>query len=293
MPMYNCEACEYITDHRASYDKHIHSKKHFIISKNVPKHAISCQNVPNHAISCQNVPNHAISCQTVVPTLEFVCKYCGKSYKHKCSLNKHIRYNCDKNTDEDLKELVRLMNKKIEKQSREMELQRKQIESQNKHIEKLMSKLQMNNTVNSNNNINNTVNNIKILAYKDTDLSHLTDNDYAFCIKQVNFCVKSMIEKVHFNPNKHENMNIYISNLKDKYLMVYEDANWNIKTKKELDYLYEKNEMLLEEWLDEEQHKYPELKEKFERYLENKEKDETLNMIKDEIKMMMYNKRST
>jgi hypothetical protein len=183
------------------------------------------------------------------------------------------------------------MNKKIEKQSREMELQRKQIESQNKHIEKLMSKLQMNNTVNSNNNINNTVNNIKILAYKDTDLSHLTDNDYAFCIKQVNFCVKSMIEKVHFNPNKHENMNIYISNLKDKYLMVYEDGNWTMKHKKDiLDTLYEEKEMLIEDWLEEEQHKYPELKKKFEKYLDNKENDETMNLIKEEIKLMMYNK---
>lgn len=27
-------------------------------------------------------------------------------------------------------------------------------------------------------------------------------------------------------------MNIYISNKKDKYLMIYEDGNWNIKQKK-------------------------------------------------------------
>jgi hypothetical protein len=47
---------------------------------------------------------------------------------------------------------------------------------------------------------------------------------------------------------------------------------------------------MLEEWLDEEQYKYPELKEKFLRYLNNKENDDTLNMIKDEIKIMMYNK---
>ena len=287
MPTYRCDLCDYETIYRANYDKHIHSKKHINLTK-------SCQIVPNHAISCQIVPNHAISCQKEDPTLEYVCKYCSKSYKHKCSLNKHIKYSCDKNNDEDIQELVRLMNKKFEQ---ELELHRKQIESQNKQIEKLMSKLQMSNTVNShnnsNNNITNTVNNIKILAYKDTDISHLTDKDYAFCIKQVNFCVKSMIEKVHFNPEKPENMNIYISNLKDKYMMVYEDDNWNIKNKKELDYLYETNEMYLEQWLDEEQHKYPHLKEKFERYLENKENDETLNTIKDDIKMMMYNKRKS
>jgi hypothetical protein len=49
--------------------------------------------------------------------------------------------------------------------------------------------------------------------------------------------------------------------------------------------------MLLEQWLDEEQDKYPELKEKFIKYLNNKENDETLNMIKDEIKIMMYNNK--
>ena len=49
--------------------------------------------------------------------------------------------------------------------------------------------------------------------------------------------------------------------------------------------------MLLEQWLEDEQHKYPELKEKFDRYLHNKEDDDTLNMIKEEIKLMMYNKK--
>ena len=33
------------------------------------------------------------------------------------------------------------------------------------------------------------------MAYKDTDLSHLTEKDYMFCIKKVNFCVKNLIEK--------------------------------------------------------------------------------------------------
>jgi ElaB/YqjD/DUF883 family membrane-anchored ribosome-binding protein len=114
-----------------------------------------------------------------------------------------------------------------------------------------------------------------------------------FCIKKVNFCVKNLIERIHFNPDKPENMNIYISNLKDKYLMMYEEGNWNIKHKSELDILYEEKEMLLEQWLDEEQDKYPELKDKFIRYLNNKENDETLNMIKDEIKMMMYNNKKS
>ncbi len=30
------------------------------------------------------------------------CKYCGKSFKHKQSVSKHIKYSCPKNKDEDL-----------------------------------------------------------------------------------------------------------------------------------------------------------------------------------------------
>ena len=74
--------------------------------------------------------------------------------------------------------------------------------------------------------------------------------------------------------------------------MVYEDGNWNLKNKvDEIDSLYESKEMMIEEWLDEGQHKYPELQDKFMQYLNNKDNDETMNMVKDEIKLMMYNNK--
>jgi hypothetical protein len=177
-----------------------------------------------------------------------------------------------------LKELVRLLNQRIETQD-------KQIETQNKKIEKLMGKLEINSSFNT----TNIQNNFTLLAYRETDLSHLTDDDYRFCIKKVNHCVKNMIEKVHFNPLKPENRNIYISNMKDKYIMIYDGNNWNLANKKdELDRLYEEKEMMLEEWLD--SNPDPILKEKFIKYLNNKDDDECLNRIKEDIKLMLYNK---
>jgi hypothetical protein len=72
--------------------------------------------------------------------------------------------------------------------------------------------------------------------------------------------------------------------------MVYDGKNWNIANKvEEIEKLYEEKELMLEEWL--EQNKNTEMKEKFIKYLNNKENDETLNMIKDELKLMMYNKK--
>ena len=164
------------------------------------------------------------------------------------------------------------------------EKQQKQMDTQQKQIDKLMDKLQVNHIT------HNTFVQNNILSYKDTDLSHLTSKDYTNAIKKVTYCVKDMIEKIHFNPQKPENMNIYISNMKDKYLMVYEDGNWNIKQKNdEIHSLYESKEMLLEDWLD--NYGTEELRQKFNKYLSNKEDDATMEDIKESIKMMMYNKK--
>ena len=81
-----------------------------------------------------------------------------------------------------------------------------------------------------------------------------------------------------------KNMNIYIPNIKDKYIMIYEDEQWKLKDRqKELDNIYDHKEILLEDWLNE-QDKFPVLKKSFERYLNNRDNNEVLNMIKDEIK---------
>jgi hypothetical protein len=269
MNHFTCIYCNYETDIKSNYTKHLKTVKH------IKKQELFKKN------SRKTYGNSGI-------THEFSCKYCGKPFKHMQSMYHHIKYTCKKNKDEDLKELVRLMNLQIGQQQCQLEKKDEQLERQSKQIEKLMEKLKVPNV--TNNIIQN--NNIQLLSYKDTDMSHLTDKDYINSIKQVTFCVKDMIEKIHFNPTKPENMNIYISNMKDKYLMVYEEGNWNLKNKvDELDSLYESKEMLIEEWLDEGQHKYPELQDKFVQYLNNKEHDETMNMVKEEIKLMMYNNK--
>ena len=92
-----------------------------------------------------------------------------------------------------------------------------------KQIEKLSNKLQIQNI--NNGTINNNTFNIQLLNHTDTDYSHLTETDYIKCIKDCNQCVKTLIEKVHFNKDKPENMNIYLSNIKGNYLMVYKRPN--------------------------------------------------------------------
>jgi hypothetical protein len=247
-----CRCCEYKTKNQANFKKHLETQKHLTLSR---------------------------------MTQEFICKYCEKEFKFKQSMYRHIKYTCTKSNDEDLKELVRLLNNQMEQNREDKQELQKQIQTQAKQIDKLMGKLEIHGSFNT----TNIQNNITLLSYRDTDVSHLTDDDYRKCIKKVNHCVKSLIEKIHFNPLKPENMNIYISNMKDKYLMVFDGMNWNLANKKdELDKLYEEKEMMLEEWLD--SNPDADLKDKFLKYINNKEIDECLNQIKEEIKLMLYNK---
>jgi hypothetical protein len=281
---YSCECCKYTTTKRFNYDKHLSSKKHKISEEHIKSHLKVNIESPQ---SQQLVTPKSTQKLEKVAT-DFTCKYCEQQFKFKQSMYRHIKYTCMKNKDEDLKELVRLLNQRIEQQETTIETQKqefiKKIESQSKQIDKLMGKLEIHGSFNTTNNIQN----INLLAYRASDVSHLTDQDYRSCLKKVNHCVRNMIEKVHFNPSKPENMNIYISNIKDKYIMVYDGLNWNLANKKEeIDRLYEEKEMMLEEWLESNPEK--ELKEKFMKYLNNIEKDECLNRIKEEIKLMLYN----
>jgi hypothetical protein len=226
----------------------------------------------------------------------FECKYCHAKFKYRQGMYRHIKYTCKKNDDEDFKELARLLNEQTN------EFRRFQKNTQ-KQIDKLTQKLQIQNvnngtlytgTVNNDNKmIQNVVNmNIKLLNHKDTDYSHLTPKDYVTCIKDCNHCVKTLIEKVHFNQKKPENMNIYISNIKGNYIMIYKENEWQIcKRKEKIDDLYEYNEMVLETWYDEYKEKYPEIIKSFKRYLHNKDGNDLLNKVKDEILLMLYNKR--
>ena len=286
MPIYNCDLCRFSTPLKSNYTNHISSRKHIlIVETNAKQPVVIPGSSQSHPQVISEPPQVA---EKVAP--DFTCKYCEQKFKFKQSMYRHIKYTCTKNKDEDLKELVRLMNIQIEQQKNELQSQKqefnKKIETQAKLIEKLMGKLEVGNTFNT-----AIVNNIQLLGYRQTDVSHLTDEDYRKCIKRVNHCVKNMIEKVHFNPSKPENMNIYISNIKEKYIMVYDGANWNLANKKdEIDRLYEEKEMMLEEWLD--SNPDEELKKKFMKYLENKDNDECLNRIKEEIRLMLYNKQS-
>ena len=295
-----CKCCNFQAIRPAEFKRHLQTKKHNkrIQQNNTDTNSYHYVTNSYHSDTI-NYPSESETSKKIK------CKYCNKEFAFNSGLSRHIKYHCKKNKDEDLKELVRLLNKEMEimkEDYKSLSTNNKQLVTTNnnltKQITKLSKKLQIQNIGQQNilnGNLNNTINNnqnINILNHKDTNYGFLTDKDYINCIKTCNHCVKNLIEKVHFNKNHPENMNIYISSMKTDYLMVYRDNNWNIVDRSyHLDSLYSDNEMQLENWYDEYKDKYPHIIQKFERYLHNREHNEVIDRVKKDILRLLYNKR--
>ena len=127
-------------------------------------------------------------------------------------------------------------------------------------------------------------------------MSKLTDKDILKCLNHSNMCVPHLIKMIHLDPEKPENHNVYISNLKNGYIMVYDGIKWDTKNRDEIiaDMIDDKQGLIeerIEIWIERGE-KYPSIMKKFERYLEKKENNKVINKIKEEIRLMLFNNRT-
>ena len=300
MVIYKCFRCGYTNKIKSSFINHLNRKfickpkikeietleiYNFYFNNNKKRDiAKSSQNI---AKSSQNIAKSSPNIVKSSPNI-IKCKFCFKNFKHKSSKYKHEKYSCkvkkDKDNYQNLKELVKLLNEQLKEKD-------KIISKKDKRIDELLKKTGI--TIGTQNIQNNT--HIKILAYNKTDISHLNDKDYLNILSHANLCVPHMIKKIHFDKEKPENHNIYISNLKNSYIMMYDGFKWNIRDRTEIiDDMIEDNTNILEDkiedWLEKGE-QYPKIMKKFNRYIEKKENDLVLDKIKQEIKFILYNNR--
>ena len=309
MVNYKCPRCGYEINIKTKYMNHLRRKhmcKNILSDNNLQGEYIK-YNI-TEKIKCQQNVNVLSTkhkkCQQNVNVLLtkndelYECEYCNKQFNSRQGRWKHLKICKEKLKDDEDKEnllnLVEMLNKQLDEQreqlNKQLEEQREQIKEQNEQIKELIKKAGVN--IGTQNNIQN---NIQILAYGNSDISHLTDKDYVKCLKHSNFCIPHLIKEIHFNPKKPENHNIYISNLKNNYVMIYNGHKWMLNDREEsIQNLIDDKESIieqkLEEWI-ENGNKYPDIMKKFNKYLEKKENDKVINKVKSEIKLMLFNNR--
>ena len=236
MVLYDCKTCNYSTKYKYDFNKHLKTKKHRVNEdcsiKNIKELMGMNQNEPEMN---QNEPamnqNEPVILQKDVK--KYPCDYCDESFNTIPSKRRHELHRCKENTnvsnsiitkqENKIKKLEKEKENQIKKLEKAMEKQRKEMA---KHIELLLTKV-------GNTTINNTnTNNIQLNNYGSEDLSHITDALKTYLIKHPFGAIQQLIEKIHFNRDKPENINLMITNKRDNKISVYEDGKWVYRNKK-------------------------------------------------------------
>ena len=230
----------------------------------------------------------------------YECMYCESQYTTKTSMYRHMRQNCKIKKREDIKRdeiyerLLKLEedNKKIHK----LEKENKKLKMEVDMIKKKGCQKNINNGIinNGNVNINNgTVNNITLVAYGEEDISKLDKNDILKVLRNGYNSTLKLTETVHFNPKYPEYHNIYITNMKDKYAMLYDGTNWTLTMKEDLiNKIYDDKKNYIEDNLEDFLESLTiSQKKALDRWVNTKEDDKKIRDIKEKIKLLLYNSK--
>ena len=250
------------------------------------KHTCICCNYSTNRsdnfVKHKNTKKHKINTNMTITNHELTCEVCSEVFNSKTTLYRHYKECKDAYNKQKMDETINSTMKIAVNEMKQM------FDEKIKELSKPQT-IYSNNTINNttNNTTHNTVTNNIVLSYVDTDVSHLNDSDYKKIVNAVNFCVKMLVWKKHFNKEKPENMNLCISNKKDAYMKVFMKDKWTSRKIDEMIHtLFEENEMQIEDWLQE--FNDPSLNDKYTRYTKNKENEELLEELQTDLKQFMY-----
>ena len=224
---------------------------------------------------------------------EYRCNFCGKTFTRNNNLNRHLKDRCvqKKISDNQKEEIFKMLISQMEELKKENNNLKEKINNININNGKIENNVITNK--NTQNNIVNNYNNIKLIAFGEEDLSYISDEVCKKILNKGFQSVPNLVQFVHFNKNKPEHHNVYISNMRDNYVMIYDGDKWKLSDRSEiLDQLLEDKRFYLVE-------KFEELVEslnhitirKFKRFLDQQDDDEIANNIKKEIRLILYNNK--
>jgi len=258
--MFSCELCNQPFTSKRSLDYHIEHK------------------------SCKNVD-------------KIKCEYCDKMYTTKQSRDRHIRTSCKVNLEnnKECNESIDNRQKILETLVFTMRSEIDELKKENNDLKKLVSSKSTNMINNTNNGIiANNINNYVLVGYGQTDLSKVDRDDLLKGIRTGFNSTLNLIDTVHFNPKYPEFHNVYISSMKNKYAMMYDGNNWQLMMKDDLiDKLYDDKRNYIEENLDEFLDSLSKSQIKaLHRWLDVDDDYHYVKKIKNDIKLLLYNKRN-
>ena len=299
MKEYKCNRCDKIFLQNIDLIRHIKRKNQCkILTQNTTKYPQFSQSKKETIGTKLSYKFHSNS------TKKFKCNHCDKYFSRADALSRHIDKYCKiKLSQESQKEII------FQKLLEEMQIIRKQNDlmiEKNKELtneisiikNKNFNKKNINNgTINTNNTLdqsNNINYNIQLVAYGKEDYDKLTEKEYKIIINKGYKSIQEMVKSLHFHKNRPENHNIYISNIRDNYVMIYDGNKWELRNRKEtIEELYIAKKDILVDKFDELLNKLPEYAiDKFERFINDEQDDKIKERILEELKLILYNNKN-
>lgn len=152
-----------------------------------------------------------------------------------------------------------------------------------------------NNVANAiNNNTNNVNVTIHINSFDDFKPSEISKNQFLeYMASGATNVILKCLEAEQFNLSKPENMNVFISNLKDKIARVYDGCRWRIRNGDDVvDHVTDTYVDMVNESIDEfEQDSTQSLANKIQRWRKNIEKEEFERHVKQQVLHQLYDLR--
>ena len=300
MGEFKCKRCELTFNFKSLYIRHVNKTKLCEIKNTIiaPETIPEVTDEGNENIT--KVKDNEINFLEIDKKI-YKCKYCDKTFSRNAILKKHMNNTCKTMLKQALEEKK---NKSVTTADIIDDLVKKMnsfetaLADLRKENEKLKDKgiinqtnIQQQQNIQQNIQQNNNVN-IKLVAYGKEDLSFLVDDVIKKILNRGAKSVIHLVEFIHFNKDKPENQNIYISNMQNGCVGIYDGDKWQLKERDTVltDMVSCKSDFL--------ECKFEELKEnldesiirKFNRYVAVKDDNVIVNGLKKDLKMLLYNK---
>jgi hypothetical protein len=267
--MFQCEKCGEEFKFKSLLDRHLLKKK--LCDNNININKIYDKKIE----AINNEINEKIKL-SMDDKLE--CFLCNSKFKSKGNTTRHMNKYC--NVKKELENKIEILKN-----------------NKNKLIDKIeLNKLRkdIDNLKNNNITINNTQNNlIMINSFGKEDLSHIDIKDYNKYLNGFFPGFIKFIEKIHFDEKAPENHNLCITNLRSKYISIFDNKKWLMKEKSDIidNLLIKKYNQLSDKCEELEASNQIDKKtiENFEEFCQNYTDKEAQKATKNNVILMIYN----
>ena len=266
--MYSCERCGKIFDRKFNYDRHC---------------------------------NRVTKCDDVKRINE--CQYCKKVFGSKYNTIRHEN-GCKMKVKVELENKINILKNQIDtiiSQNNGISINKQSnvVESQNNIGQQHIEKQTVNNIGKQVvNNIENQIINktyINIVPYGKEDITFMSEVEILHFLFMGVMSIPELVKFIHFNKNKPEFHNFYISNIKSKYAKKFDGKKWN---------MCDKNDAIEEEFIracEFLENMYVEYKEKdvlgeltiskMEKFMVRKDEKDYMEKMAAKILLVLYNNR--